>query len=224
MSLSALLLGLISSALKLPPSCQGSRQHGNWSRIRSVLPSIAIPSICIFLYVFSEMGIATFLNVYLRNTLQAPENMAIFALGAFWTAVIIGRIIRAFIPQDQAYELVIAPLLFCASLCVLGQIFISTWQLSFALFFVLGLSFAGTWPLIVSMASSRNLADSGTAAGITIAIGSLGCIFNPLVLGPLLDRGQSRLVFILLSFLLFLASALMFFSLLLHRSRQKTEA
>lgn len=224
MGLSALLLGLVSSALKLPPSCQGSQQHGNWSRIRSVLPSIAIPSICIFLYVFSEMGIATFLNVYLRNTLQAPENMAIFALGAFWTAVIIGRIICAFIPQDQAYELVIAPLLFCSSLCVLGQIFISSWQLSFALFFVLGLSFAGTWPLIVSMASSRNLTDSGTAAGITIAIGSLGCIFNPLVLGPLLDCGQSRLVFILLGFFLFLASSLMFFSLLQHRSRKKAEA
>lgn len=222
--LSALLLGLVSCAFTLPPSSQGSEQHGNWSRTRNVLPSVAIPSLCIFLYVFCEMGIATFLNIYLRNTLQAPENMAIYGLGAFWTAVIIGRVICAFIPQRQAYELVIAPLLFCASLCVLAQIFISSWQISFALFFVLGLAFAGTWPLIVSMAASRNLANSGTAAGITIAFGSLGCILNPLVLGPLLDCGQARQVFILLGFFLFLASYLMLLSLLQQRPHKTPKA
>jgi fucose permease len=222
--LSALLLGLACSAFTLPPHSQGSKQHGNWARTRGVLPSVAIPSLCIFLYVFSEMGIATFLNIYLRNTLHAPENMAIYALGAFWSAVIIGRIACAFIPQGQAYELVIAPLLLCASLCVIAQSFINSWQLSFALFFVLGLCFAGTWPLIVSMAASRNLADSGTAAGITIAFGSLGCIFNPLVLGPLFDSGQAQRVFVLLSFFLFFASYLMFLSLLQQRPAQANTA
>lgn len=216
-SISALLLALVCSRFALPPGSLGSQQHGNWSRTRQVLPSVAIPSLCIFLYVFSEMGIATFLNIYLRNTLQAPENMAIYGLGAFWSAVIIGRILCAFIPQRQAYELVIAPLLFCASLCVLSQIFISSWQLSFVMFCALGLAFAGTWPLIVSMAASRNLANSGTATGITIAVGSLGCIINPLVLGPLLDQGQSRQVFILLGFFLFLGSYLMVLSLLQQR-------
>lgn len=201
-------LWLLFFSISLPASSSGSPQRGNLRRAWRLLPSIAIPCLCIFCYVFSEMATAGFLSERLAQ-LMAPESITILNLSLFWAAMIIGRIACAFLPQHQSYEHVIGALMLLAGLACLVQSQVSSWQTSVALFTLTGLSFAGTWPLIVSMASYRNLEDSGTAAGITISVGSLGCIANPLVVAPIFKAERHDLAFVLLGSMLLLGAVLM---------------
>lgn len=208
-ALLALILAFSCRFIRLPQNSQGRRGHGNWRSVLRVYPSVALPSISCFCYVFPEMATATFLGIYLNKYLHAPESMSLYCLPMFWSAVIVGRLGCAFLPQRQRYEYVIAMLFLAAAVFCGCQPLVSSWKVSMALFVLTGLAFAGTWPLIVSLASSRNLEDSGTAAGITISTGSLGCIFNPVIIGPLLHCNNIRGAFFLLAGLLFLGFMLM---------------
>ncbi|HQL87057.1 MAG TPA: MFS transporter [Lentisphaeria bacterium] len=220
----AVILGVMYMGVTLAKSSEGSRQRGNLRSVMRVLPTIIIPCICIFCYVFSEMATAGFLGERLAQ-LSAPESMTIFALSLFWSAMILGRIACAFLPQNQAYEHIIGALLLLAGLACVAQSMVQTWQASIALFTLTGLAFAGTWPMIVSMASYRNLEDSGVAAGITISIGSLGCIANPIVIAPIFKAGRHDQAFMLLGGILLFGAAMMLLSLVarLHKTRTQTQ-
>lgn len=208
----SLLLAAYCFCMKLPKNSQAKAGHGNFRSTMRILPSVAVPCISNFCYVFPEMASATFLGIYLKNFLNAPESMSIYCLPMFWSAVIVGRLACAFLPQKQKYEYIIAALMFAAGLFTVFQPFVTSWQMSMVLFVLTGLAFSGTWPLIVSLASSRNLEDSGTAAGVTISVGSLGCIFNPIILGPLFHGGHVYAVFFILSGLLVFGSLTMLVS------------
>ena len=211
-SAGSLVMVLLCIPLCLPKMSQGRAGHGSFKSTLRVIPSVAVPSICCFCYVFPEMATATFLGIYLKNHLHAPEAMSIYCLPMFWSAVVIGRMVCAYLPQRQRYEYVISALLLMAGIVAALQLFVTSWQQSMVLFVLIGLAFSGTWPMIVSLASTRNLEDSGTAAGITISTGSLGCILNPIVLGPLFHSGNTKAVFCILAGVLFFGSFLMFIS------------
>ena len=219
----AVVLGAMYLGVTLAKSSEGSRQHGNLRCVLRLLPSVAVPCICIFCYVFAEMATAGFLGERLAQ-LRAPESMTIFSLSMFWSAMIIGRILCAFLPQKQAYEYVIGALLLLAGLSCVAQSLVETWQASMALFTLTGLAFAGTWPMIVSMASYRNLEDSGTAAGITISVGSLGCIANPFVIAPIFKAGRYDHAFMLLGGILLFGAAMMMLSLVISKCSARRRA
>ncbi len=219
LALFSLLMTMVALPLSLPHESQGRKGHGDFSSTMRVLPSVAIPAASCFCYVFPEMATATFLGIYLKEHLHAPEGMSIYCLPMFWTAVVLGRMACAFIPQKQKYEYVIAPLMLAASLTVAGQLFVSSWKASMCLFVLTGLAFSGTWPLIVSLASARNREDSGAAAGITISCGSMGCVLHPLVIGPLFHGGHTRAAFLTMSGMLMVGAALMCVSLFVGRRR-----
>jgi len=167
------------------------------ARPKSGRPGFSLVASCvvIFLYVLAEMGTVTFLAMYLQRTLQAPENWAIYGISVFWAAMVIGRILCAFIPEGHAYEVAIGALLLCAMCTMLGQAAINSWRLSVVCFGLTGLSFAGTWPLIVAMVASRHPHSSGAAVGVTVACGAVGCIAAPLLLGPLFAGPRPAIAF-----------------------------
>ncbi len=220
-SAGSLVMALLCLPLCLPKMSQGRAGHGDFKSTLRVIPSVAVPSICCFCYVFPEMATATFLGIYLKNHLHAPESMSIFCLPMFWTAVVVGRMVCAYLPQKQRYEYVISAFMLMAGIIAASQLWVSTWQVSMVLFVLIGLAFSGTWPMIVSLASTRNLEDSGTAAGITISTGSLGCILNPIVLGPLFHNGNIKAVFCILSGVLLFGAFLMFISSFWYNSPEK---
>ncbi|MBQ7652730.1 MAG: hypothetical protein IJS15_17365, partial [Victivallales bacterium] len=180
-----------------------------------------IPSICQFCYVFPETGMATFLGIYLKDYLHAPESMSIYCLPLFWAMVIAGRLLCAYLPQKQRYEWIIAALMLVSGGVIACQTFVTSWKISMMLFGLTGFAFSGIWPLNVSLATTRNLEDSGAATGITISAGAMGCIVNPLVMGPLLHRNLVNAAFLSLSGLLALGAVLMLGSLLFELCRKK---
>jgi fucose permease len=114
--------------------------------------------------------------------MAAPEEWAVLSISFFWTAVMLGRLVCAFIPERFPYELAIGGLLSGSVVMLLLQPFASSWGVSLVLYVLTGLCFAGVWPLIVGMVAARH-AGSGAVVGFAIALGSIGCIAAAPVFG-----------------------------------------
>jgi fucose permease len=84
----------------------------------------------------------------------------------------------------------------------------------------MGFAFSGIWPMIVGMATARNPENSGTASGLTISAGSVGCIIQPFILGPLLENNHHKAVFCLLALCLLLSASIMTASYWLRTRRR----
>ena len=213
-AMSSVAMAVVCFPMCLPENSQGRAEHGSFKSVMRILPSVTIPSICQFCYVFPETGMATFLGIYLKDYLNAPESMSIYCLPLFWGSVIAGRLLCAYLPQKQRYEWIIAALMLCSGGVIACQTLVTSWKISMMLFGLTGFAFSGIWPLNVSLATTRNLEDSGAATGITISAGAMGCIVNPIVMGPLLHRNLVNTAFLSLSGLLAFGAILMLGSLL----------
>lgn len=165
--------------------------------------SFIFPCVIIFLYVFAETGVALFMNMFLRAHRNAPENWAIYSISVFWVTMTVGRLICAVIPERFSFERLVALLMAGSGVTLLAQGLNAHWGVHLALFGVTGFVFAGTWPLIIGLTTGRNPGLSGTVVGLTVAVGALGCIVAPLVLGGLFLVLPAGGVFALLSLPLF---------------------
>ncbi len=220
-AMSSVAMTLACLPMCLPSTSQGRSEHGSFKSTMRILPSVAVPSICQFCYVFPETGMATFLGIYLKDYLHAPESMSIYCLPLFWGSVIAGRMLCAYLPQKQRYEWVIGALMVCSGGVIACQTLVTSWKVSMFLFALTGFAFSGIWPLNVSLATTRNLEDSGAATGITISAGALGCIFNPIIMGPMLHKNHVNAAFLSLSGMLWLGAVLMILSLLWDLRKNK---
>lgn len=168
-----------------------------WERVLELIPNIWLPTLAIFLYVFGETAVYAFAPTYLKQ-LGAGDQVATLSIAVFWGAVVIGRIGCSFLPQNQTYEPVIGTLFLLSAIAAFCQNLVTGWGSGLVLLALLGLALSGTWPLIVSMITIRNMKYSGTAAGIAVGCGALGCVFSPLTLGTIFDKGYPKLAFTLL--------------------------
>lgn len=163
-------------------------RHANGT-LRSLLRrwTFIAPCIGIFCYVLAETGAATFINVYLQGHYHAPPRWAILAIALFWLFMVLGRMICAFLPETVSPKAIIVVLSFVAASLFPLQVFLSSWQASIACFALLGFACAGIWPLIINVTTLLNPRSSGTVVGITVAVGSVGCILAPVVMGYLFN-------------------------------------
>ena len=221
MAVLGLALGLVCTRLRLPAGSQGRAAHGNLKSTLRILPSVLAPGIAIFCYVLTETSLAAFCAIHLREILHAPENMSIYCLPVLWAGVCLGRIICANVPTRLVNEHLIASLMFLVALLILPQGWLKAWPFSMVLFGVTGLVCSGIWPFIVSLASSRNLEDSGAASGIIVSSGSLGCIAAPILVGVLFDAGRVATAYATLSAFLTFGAIILLLARLHHHRQQK---
>ncbi len=208
-ALSALLL-VLYLLCHLPPPEPHERPALNrlWPVIRSW--SFAVPCVAIFIYVTLESSVVVYANLYLREAHAAPENWAIYSISLFWFAMMIGRVGCAMLPEHHSYEKTIALLLTLFGVTLALQGVVGSWEASMAVFALTGLASAGAWPLIVGLASSKSGAHSASVVGLTVAVGSLGCVAAPPLVNALMAIVPLKLVFTVLSLPAFLAALLVF--------------
>ena len=201
MSILSLVLYLLFFVSRFDVPDTLAEQQSDSKRIKPLLItwSFIAPCIALFCYVFAEAGTATFINIFLQNHYHAPERWAIYALATFWSFMVFGRILCAFIPEKISPKTIISLLSFSAALLFIVQYFLSSWIASFIFFALLGFSFAGIWPLIVNLTAVLNPRSAGTVVGITVAVGAAGCIVAPAVLGYLFSKLNIPLVWALLA-------------------------
>lgn len=206
----AMLPLALYSCSTLPVPTHDERIH--IAALRTIIGrrTFLLPCIALFLYVLAESGVVVYGNAYLQTVHAAPERWGIAFLSLFWFSMMLGRWLCASIPERIPYAPLTAALLVITAGTLALQFLAGGWIASLVFFAMTGFAFSGTWPLIVGMSASLNRGYSGTVLGITIAVGSLGCVAAPSLLNTLLAGMPARRVFPLTGLsLLFAAAALL---------------
>ena len=202
----SVLLAVAYSFARFPKKKSEMRNADGPSSLKLILqllPDVWLPSLAVFMYVYGETALYAFGPNYMKQ-LGASEQVSTMSIAVFWTAVVIGRMACSLLPQKQTYEYVIGGLFLVSCLAACCQILATGWMSAMVLIALNGLACSGTWPLMVSMVATRNFEYSGTASGIAIGVGALGCIMSPLTLGNVFDQGHTDSAFLLLGTSFFL--------------------
>jgi fucose permease len=160
----------------------------------------------LFLYVLTEASVIVYGNAYLQTVHQAPERWAIGFISLFWFGMMLGRLACAAIPERVPYAPLIASLLVVTAATLVLQQWADGWRSSLVLLTLTGVMLSGIWPLIVGMAATLNTGYSATVLGVTIAVGSLGCVVAPTLMNTLFAYAPARAIFPIIAFPLLLAA------------------
>jgi len=137
----------------------------------------------IFLYVSSEMGVASWICLYFQSTLKASVMLASGVLSLFWGGLILGRIICTFLPHRWCSFKIVFYLLCGGLLMQALAMMTQNVVLAMILFGLMGLCFSGIWPTIMAIAQDHFRQHLGKVTSLMVALGGLGALVYPYIMG-----------------------------------------
>ena len=205
-AIASTILLVLFSRVTLPAPTSDERIH--LGALKSIVRrrSVLVPCLVLFLYVLTEASVIVYGNAYLQTVHQAPERWAIGFISLFWFGMMLGRLACAAIPERVPYAPLIASLLVVTAATLVLQQWADGWRSSLVLLTLTGVMLSGIWPLIVGMAATLNTGYSATVLGVTIAVGSLGCVVAPTLMNTLFAYAPARAIFPIIAFPLLLAA------------------
>ena len=139
----------------------------------------------LFLYVCGEMGCASWVSAFVEREQGLPKSLAALTATLFWGGMLLGRI--AYLRLTMTVKLTVL-LKICALLAMgfigAGIAAPEGWQ-SMALFGLGGMALSGLWPTIVAVGGQWYAKYGATGTGVLVAIGGLGVITMPYLIGLL---------------------------------------
>jgi fucose permease len=132
-------------------------------------------------YVAVELSVAAWLMEFLQQERGMSVAASSFCLSSFFTLLMLGRLLGAFVVERVDYTLAVFVALVATSFCLLGGIFGSD-----ALVFLLplsGLSMSIVFPTVTAAVTRLHVSKTGTILGILFACGGAGGALGPWVVG-----------------------------------------
>lgn len=181
----AVALGFLLVRFKLQrPSGSGSRTFA-LSDLRLLLRNkvLLLLCLCMFLYTGSEIGAWTWMVTFMMEKLQFTIVESSLAVGAFWFAMIVGRMLcTVFLRWFTSRQIVIV-LGFASAAATAFSALASTRSLAWLATILIGLTYSSIWPLIIAYGSERMKSSSGTMFSMMVGSGGLGSSIIPAMIG-----------------------------------------
>jgi len=140
-------------------------------------------NITMLLYVGAEMGIASWICVFLNKRFNITAASYGLALAVFWSGIVLGRLVRAAIPRHIPDKVLILTYLSASVVFQILALTSNNFSITITLYFLVGLSMACIWPTIISMVSDLFPHYSSSVIGVTVGSGGLGAFIFPFLLG-----------------------------------------
>ncbi|GAB4556998.1 MAG: hypothetical protein Kow0047_01000 [Anaerolineae bacterium] len=187
---------------------RGETEGKPWWQQR-VIVLCALALVC---YVGAEVGLTTWIARYLVAHRGVDLAVATMSPSVFWAGMIVGRwaFSRGLIARNEKQMVTWAGWGGVAS--VIGIVALPGGVWPWLSLLVAGATFGGLWPTIMSYAAVRSSGHTGAASGLLIALGFLGALIVPALIGlssSWIGLGASLLLvplMIALTFVLFLAA------------------
>jgi len=219
------LLSLSAAAMKRekPVAAHGS----DWRPLVSD-PLVIWLSLGILLYVGATLGLASWLSTYFEKSLRSTAALAASTVALLWGGIGVGRAVAAWLSKHLSDVALVTWSLGLAAACQVAMLVVSSPVAAFAAVAAIGFCLGPVWPTILSRAGAAYPAQSGTVFSILVAMGAVGFVaFPPLlgVAGTALGMGRA----LWLCFLLLVVSLAIFVRLwgresLHRRSASSSEA
>jgi fucose permease len=152
-------------------------------------PLLWIAGLILFLYVGSENGMGGWTGTYLQQSVSMPADQAALIVSGFWMTLTLGRLIGAYLgtrwTSDRLMLVSLTGAVFGGMLLALTT---GNLALTIAAVLITGLFFGPIYPTTFSISASLFKESSGKAAGLIVALASLGGMFLPPLQGVVLTR------------------------------------
>lgn len=146
---------------------------------------VVLFAVSLFLYVGTEMGVASWVVVYAGQMFDLPITVAPYLLTVFWFGEGASRFIFAYLPPHLSDRTLLLACL-AGMLVFLGVALMAGGAVSFGIaVFFLAFAMGGFWPTLVGMAGVSFAANSGTAVGVVVGFGALAASLVQIVIGAL---------------------------------------
>ena len=156
--------------------------------------SVAQLCLVLFLYVLAESALVGFLNIYLFQFSSAPEPIAIQSIAFFWAAMLVGRLLCGLLPGRWSDRGLIFLTMALGAAAVALSLLAGDWRYALLCFVAAAFLMGGAWPTTVALTGARHRRRASTVVGVTVAIGALGCVVAPPVMGALFQFADPGLV------------------------------
>jgi fucose permease len=185
-----LVVGLSFVALPLPPLVQAGEER---TPMRSLMrqPFFRLALIAIFLGGATELGMAYWLPAYAEKSLNFSAWTAGIAFVGFSLAMTVGRLMIALMQNIRPIPLML--------ICCIGSVVLflsasfSPWNtVALGSCVLAGLAGSSLWPSTLAVAADRYPHGGATMFGVLGALGNLGGIFMPWLVGVVADHSSLR--------------------------------
>lgn len=193
----AIVCGAIALRLVMTPASevQMAPTVGNGTGFIAMLarPIIWAISAVMFLYVGAEIGIGTWLFLYLRTAGALGPMLASSGVSLYWLGLVCGRIFggrighRIAIPQFT----MLASALSAAALLILIAA-PTAGGLAACAVFLIGVGYGPVFPNMIAVGAARFPSEVGRMTSIVVAGGALGGIAGPWVMGHAIAYASAR--------------------------------
>jgi fucose permease len=152
-------------------------------------PLLWIAGLILFLYVGSENGMGGWTGTYLQQSVSIPADRAALIVSGFWMTLTLGRLIGAYLgtrwTSDRLMVVSLTGAVFGGLMLALTT---GNLNLTIAAVLITGLFFGPIYPTTFSISANLFKESSGKAAGLIVALASLGGMFLPPLQGVVLTR------------------------------------
>lgn len=146
-------------------------------------PLFAHLALMMVLAMGAEAGVAGWLCFYAARELSFSAALAGSAISLFWAGMLVGRLLTSSLSGGVRLVLLIIICPAGACLAWLGVTASGAAAAIMPLLFVAGAFHSGTFPLILAYAKTKYEDVFGSAAGLLIAIGTVGGMLTPYLIG-----------------------------------------
>ncbi|NQT66559.1 MAG: MFS transporter [Actinobacteria bacterium] len=178
------LFSIFTLLLILPIRYPERVERTNFSTVLNILKERTFIFVCISLIIIAgtQMTISSWLPTLLQKNLGITQKIANYSLSIFWFAIVIGRILTAYISKKVSIIKLIqiqAGLLFI--ILMISGFFKSYYLI--ILYILFGIVTGGSQPLLIALVLTRYKRNSGVRLGLIYSNASLGMLLIPTTVG-----------------------------------------
>jgi fucose permease len=158
--------------------------------------------LCIFFYTGAEIGAWGWLSTFLKQNLGFSLTKGSLAVGVFWIAMTVGRIICGGLTLRFKTSRIVMVLAYAASAATVSALFISAEALVWIQVALMGLTFSSIWPLAVNYGGEQRGSNSSIVFSVLVGSGAIGAMIIPNLMGLLGSVTDAKLPMLLPAFAL----------------------
>ncbi len=168
----------------------GTSSGINAAGLRSILSNrrFLLACFCMLLYTGSEIGSWGWMCTFLKDNMEFSIVKSSAALGLFWAAMTVGRLIFGFMTLRFDTRAMIIALAGASAAITLFSGLIQAEAAVWVVVVLMGLSYSAQWNLILAFGGESTKSSRGTAFAVLVASGGLGGMIVPYAMG-LLAKG-----------------------------------
>ncbi len=143
--------------------------------------------LALFFYVGAEAGMSAWAAAFMERVHDWPKAKSAFITSLFWAGLLVGRLLYAKLTQHYKPTTLVKIATLVSIGLVVAALLVPSSAWCFALFGLVGLAFAGIWPTLIALGGQWHPRYSATGTGVMVALGALGAIAVPYIIGALTD-------------------------------------